>query len=107
MSIRFRKYNFKSNEYLGHHVMAIKVTLKNIPELVAHICTRGGAATGHVGNTPSGHKARIRLKQFTNGVTWHKWDWRVARVGDYIVRNSDGSYSRIKAAKFEDEYARA
>ena len=107
MSIRFRKYVVTHTAYDSDSIMAVKITLKNIPELVAHICTRGGAATGHVGDTKSGHKARIRLKQHTFGKGWTKRDWRVARVGDYIVRTKDGDYRRIKGGAFEEHCVRA
>jgi hypothetical protein len=84
MAIRFKKYRHKAG---GTRVFrAIRVTEKNIPELVAYICRNGGAATGHTGDTKSGRPPRIRIKQRTFGNGWTKRDWRVAKVGDFIVR---------------------
>lgn len=104
MAIRFKKYKSKLDR--SHvEVMAVKVTEANIPELVEHICRRGGAATGHI-TIPAkkGGKvrpARIRLRQRNFGKTWGKRDWRVAEVGDYIIRTENDEFYRDKGDEFE------
>lgn len=89
MGIRFKKYiDTIKTSGPREQVRAIRVTEKNIAELVAYINRHGGAATGHNGDTRSGRPARIRLKQRNFGKRWGKLDWRVAQVGDYIVEES-------------------
>ena len=109
MAIRTKKFR-----HLGTHqeVRAIQITEKNLTDLVAYICRNGGAATGHTGRTynvtPKGksiHRpARIRIKQFTFGHSWSKRDWRVAYIGDVIVRNDDDSFERVKIDDFIRRY---
>lgn len=106
MAIRTKKYRFAAGG--DRRVRAVRITEKNLPELVAYINRNGGAATGHQGNTRSGRPSRIRIKQRNYGYTWGKKDWRVARVGDFIVRHDiqqEGfepiEFERIKDDIFE------
>lgn len=84
MALRLKKYRFRGN---GDVVRAIRITEKNLAEIVDYINNQGGAATGHLGNTRSGKKPRIRIKQRNFGENWGKVDWRVAYIGDFIVRD--------------------
>lgn len=95
---------------------AIQITEENLTDLVAYICGRGGAATGHNGDTASGRPARIRLKQLNTGLgancrSWAKYDWRVFRVGDYIIThekfedlNNPTTFEGYKKDVFEARY---
>lgn len=105
MVIRTKKYTHKD----GRSVRAVQVTMKNLTDLVAYICRNGGAATGHLGRPEFNRPPRIRIKQRTSGVgrygPWEKIDWRVTRLGDWIVKDEvSGEFVRIKAADFEREY---
>lgn len=101
MAIRTKKYR-----HLGTHqeVKAVQITLKNLTDLVAYICRNGGGATGHTGHVQFNRPARIRIKQRTFGHGWSKNDWRVAHVGDWIVRNENNTFERVKADDFDRRY---
>ena len=99
MEIRTKKYRTESGL---NEVRAIKITEKNLADLVAYICRNGGEATGHLARPQYRRPARIRIKQHTAGATWVKQDWRVALLGDWIVRYEDGSFARIKAKDFDN-----
>lgn len=113
MAIRTKKFR---RIYTDQEVRAIQITTENLTDIVAYICRNGGAATGHLGRsynvTRSGKAAhrppRIRIKQETHGIghygEWSKIDWRVAKLGDWIVRNADGSFERVKANEFEHRF---
>lgn len=112
MAIRTKKYRHKAGG--TRHVRAVRITEKNLTELVAYINRNGGAATGHNGDTASGRPARIRIKQRNFGENWGKRDWRVARVGDFIVKHDFSDepveglpsieFSRVKDDTFEDTF---
>lgn len=103
MAIRTKKYRHLGT---GVEVKAVKITLANLTDLVAYICRNGGAATGHLGRPEYNRPARIRIKQLTFGATWSKFDWRVANLGDYIVRHPEGKFpfERVKADDFERRF---
>lgn len=81
MSIRFRKFRSEDGAF---ERQAIKITEANIDEIVAHIQRHGGSA--FVTKGAEGKPRRIRIKQRNFGRNWGKRDWRVAQVGDYIVK---------------------
>lgn len=112
MAIRTRRYRNKFNDRI---VNAVQITDTNIVDIVNHITRNSGAATGHV--TIPGSKVkkerpgRIRLRQRNFGENWGKLDWRVANVGDWIVRHEyeiDGEkfteFYRVKAHAFPLDY---
>lgn len=86
MAIRFKKYKFTVG---GKHIFrAVRITEKNYLEIVNYVNRNGGQAEGSVFITKDGdelnHKIRVRQRNY--GENWGKRDWRVARVGDFIVR---------------------
>lgn len=81
MSIRFKKFRSEDGAF---ERQAIKITEKNIDEVVAYIQRNGGSAFVTAG--ADGKPRRIRIKQRNFGRNWGKRDWRVAVVGDYIVK---------------------
>jgi hypothetical protein len=89
-------------------VRAIQITEKNLTDVVAFINRNGGAATGHNGDTRSKRPARIRIKQLNFGENWGKRDWRVAKLGDYIVRREHDEFGtqffRVKELQFEEDF---
>lgn len=96
MPIRFKKYRHKAG---GDRTFgAIRITEANMAELVATINKRGGSA--FVTSGAKGKPKRIRIKQRNYGHNWGKVDWRVALVGDFIVRHDfkAGELNREKAA---------
>lgn len=99
MAIRMKKYKSHLAE-----VRAIKITEKNLEDVVEYILRNGGAANGRLARPDFKRPARIRIKQFTFGRTWSKMDWRVALVGDWVIRYEDGSFARVKAGTFAKEY---
>lgn len=99
MAIRTKKYKSHLAE-----VRAIKITEKNLEDVVAWITNNGGAANGRLARPDFKRPARIRIKQFTFGRTWSKKDWRVALIGDWIIRYEDGSFARVKGGTFTTEY---
>lgn len=101
MAIRTKKYRLRLSP---EEVRAVQITAKNLTDLVDHICRNGGGATGHLGRPEYNRPARIRIKQRTYGRTWSKLDWRVALVGDYIVRYDDDTFARVKAVDFLANY---
>lgn len=98
MAIRTKKYRYNAGG--DRRVRAIQITEKNLTEIVAYISRNGGAATGHLGRPEFKRPARIRIKQRNYGETWGKVDWRVAEIGDYIVRYDfpKGEFYRDKGA---------
>lgn len=99
MAIRTKKFVSDSGE-----VRAIKITEKNLEDIVEYILRNGGAANGRLARPAFKRPARIRIKQWTHGETWSKKDWRVAVAGDWIVRYQDGTFARIKAVDFPRIY---
>ena len=99
MAIRTKKYKSHLAE-----VRAIEITEKNLEDVVEYILRNGGAANGRLARPDFKRPARIRIKQFTFGRTWSKMDWRVALVGDWVIRYEDGSFARVKAGTFAKEY---
>lgn len=85
----------------GEVFRAIKITEANLTDLVAFICRHGGAATGHLARPEFKRPARIRIKQRNFGNHWGKTDWRVAKIGDWIVRTDKNEFLRIKQLDFE------
>lgn len=97
MAIRFKKY--KANTNAGEHIVkAIRITEKNVVELTNYICKNGGEAVAKIKISATGDESayKIRLRQHNYGENWGKLDYRVAKVGDFIVRHD----------YFEDEYGR-
>lgn len=114
MAIRLKKYKHKAG---GTRVVrAVRITEHNINELVLYVVRKGGAATGHNGDTASGRPARIRIKQRNYGENWGKKDWRVAKVGDFLVQYDLGGkefaqigfdpieFGRVKEDDFEASF---
>lgn len=101
MAIRTKKY-FTSAR-LGIY-RAVEITDKNLTDLVAYICRNGGIATGHNGRPQYNRPARIRIKQHTFGKNWYKLDWRVAHIGDFIVRDENDNFFRVKKNDFLRDY---
>lgn len=97
MAIRTKKY---FSNITGRVVRVAKITDTNLTDLVAYICRNGGGATGHFARPEFNRPARIRIKQITQGLTWSKMDWRVAHIGDYIIRYENDTYIRVKAVDF-------
>ena len=106
MAIRTKKYKIVDSVF-DSTVRAVKITEKNLTDLVAYICRNGGIATGHNGRPEFDRPARIRIKQMNHGANWSKLDWRRAGLGDYIVRFENGSFARVKAADFNRQYVEA
>lgn len=101
MAIRTKKYRSVGGLL---EVRAIKITEKNIEDLNEYILRNGGVATVRLARPAIKRPARIRIKQHTAGKTWSKRDWRVALIGDYIVRHEDGEFARVKAGAFNALY---
>ena len=100
MAIRFKKYKHKAGG--DRTFRAIRITDRNLAELVAYICRNGGSAFATSGE--GGKPVRIRIKQRNYGHNWGKRDWRVAKVGDFIVRHDfePGDLDRVtKSVEFE------
>lgn len=93
MAIRFKKYKHRNDKNASVVFRAIRVTDKNIHELVDYIRRNGGQA--FVTNAHDGKPMRIRIKQRTWGKTWFKRDWRVAEVGDFILRHDFANPNRF------------
>ena len=74
---------------------------------MSYIVRNGGIATDHNGRPEFKRPARIRIKQLTYGKNWSKNDWRVAHVGDYIVRDENDNFFRVKQVDFLRDYAPA
>lgn len=104
MAIRTKKY--WTSTQLGVY-RAVQITEKNLIDLVSYIVRNGGIATGHLERPEYKRPARIRIKQRNFGNHWGKIDWRVANVGDYIVRNENDEFFRVKAVDFLRDYAPA
>jgi aryl-alcohol dehydrogenase-like predicted oxidoreductase len=97
MSIHTRKYKSINRDEVAR---VVQIKEENLLGIVAYICRNGGAATGHNARPQFNRPARIRIKQLTQGKTWSKFDWRVALIGDYIIRYQDDTFERVKAADF-------
>ena len=104
MAIRTKKY--WSSARLGVY-RAVQITHENLAEVVSYICRNGGIATGHGERPEYKRPARIRIKQKTFGENWTKNDWRVALVGDFIVRDENDNFFRVKKVEFLRDYAPA
>lgn len=119
MAIRTKKYTFTDGHGNKRIVRGVRITEKNIVDVVNYITRRGGAATGHVTipgtKTKKVRPGRIRLRQLNFGENWGKRDWRVANVGDAIIVHDankefsqigfDVEFERVKAADFERDFA--
>lgn len=115
MAIRTVGYRIKGTERL---VRAVRITEKNHTELAEYVCKNGGTALSSEFMTKDGdildHKITIVQKNIgSNGKT--KKAARVARLGDFIVREDDGvdakgkvkyAFSRVKEDVFESDYVR-
>lgn len=101
MAIRTKKY--WTSARLGLY-RAVQITDNNLADVVSYICRNGGIATGHNDRPEFNRPARIRIKQKTYGKNWYKLDWRVARVGDFIVRDENDNFFRVKQAEFLSDY---
>ncbi|AWN03418.1 hypothetical protein PBI_COUNT_97 [Microbacterium phage Count] len=104
MAIRTKKY--WTSAQLGVY-RAVQITEKNLAEVVSYISRNGGIATGHNARPEFKRPARIRIKQLTFGKNWSKNDWRVAAIGDFIVRDENDNFFRVKQADFFRDYAPA
>lgn len=113
MAVRTKKFEFTDGHGVKRTVRGVRITEKNIVDIVNYITRRGGAATGHV--TIPGTKVkkvrpgRIRLRQLNFGENWGKRDWRVANVGDAIIVHdlAEGriEFERVKDIDFERDFA--
>lgn len=115
LNVRFKHYRTTQiGTEKEYRVRAVQVTEKNLTDLVAYICRNGGAATGH-NFIPPKRRARIRILQRNYGFNWGKRDWRVAELGDYIIREDFKKgefsreedaveFSRVKAKDFENYF---
>lgn len=120
MALRFKRFQHTAGG--TREFYAVQITEQNIPEIVVAICNNGGAATGHYSIPPvkvpgrkhptKGRRGRIRLRQRNYGYNWGKVDWRVAEIGDWIVRHhfkagelscekASVEFERVKAADFK------
>jgi hypothetical protein len=117
MAIRTKKYTFIDGRGVKRVVRGVRITEKNIVDVVNYITRRGGAATGHLtipGKNTKERPGRIRLRQLNFGENWGKRDWRVANVGDAIIVHDankefsqigfDVEFERVKAADFERDF---
>lgn len=95
MVIRFKKYKDVDN---GDVIKAIRITEANVKELGYYINRQGGICL--VTNSAGKKPYRIRVKQRNYGENWGKIDWRVANIGDYIIRHEfpNGEHHREKGA---------
>jgi len=101
MAIRTKKFQHRVTE---SEVRAVKITEKNLEDVVDYILRNGGAANGRLARPEFKRPARIRIKQWNHGRKWAKKDWRVALIGDWIVRYEDGTFARVKAGTFDLYY---
>ena len=83
MAIRFKKHKHRAGG--DRRFGALRITENNMTELVAYINKNGGSA--FVTSGAKNKAKRIRIKQRNYGNNWGKVDWRVANVGDFIVRH--------------------
>jgi len=119
MAVRTKKFEFTDGHGNKRIVRGVRITEKNIVDVVNYIARRGGAATGHL-TIPAGkgkkeRPGRIRLRQLNFGENWGKRDWRVANVGDAIIVHDankafsqigfDVEFERVKASDFERDFA--
>ena len=110
LNVRWKHYTGRRGMTTnGVRVRAVKITEKNLTDIVAYISKHGGAATGHL-FIPPNRRARIRIRQLNYGYDWGKRDWRVAELGDYIVqrefeatidRPTYVEFMRVKASEFD------
>ena len=113
--IRFKKYKNKA----GEEIKALKITEKNVQELVDYINKNGGTALNETQIFKSEHlkdgeyaAVKIANVQRTPSATRVRRDVRKAYANDFIVRDEvpgkDGylhyEFSRVRAADFS-EYA--
>jgi hypothetical protein len=117
MAIRTKAVRDKGSHKI---VRAITVTEDNVEEIVAWINRHGGAANGHGVRIfqERTRPARVRLLQRNYGENWGKRDWRVATVGDTILKidfaagedhreKAGAEFVRVKAEAFAAEYVAA
>lgn len=104
MAIRTKEYRFKAGG--NRRVRAIRITEKNFIEISSYINRNGGQAEALWLTLKSGDVAnhRIRIKQMNHMPKGSKRDWRLARVGDFIVKYEDDSFARVKDDVFEAEF---
>ncbi len=109
MAIRTKKYKNVDPTGEIRYVRAIEVKESNVEEIAAYINRNGGAATARGQRLFEGRlrPARIRLKQLNFGENWGKRDWRVATLGDWIVKNEGGEFFRMKPGVFHSELSPA
>lgn len=104
MAIRTKEYRFKAGG--NRRVRALRITEKNYVELSAYINRNGGESEALDLRLDNGDlvNQRIRIKQMNHMPKGSKRDWRLARVGDFIVKYEDGSFARVKDDVFEAEF---
>lgn len=95
MSIRFKKYQI--NNKTEAPLKAIRLTERNLEEVVAYVNRNGGEAKSH--------DTGIKIRQHNYGEDWGKLDWRVARVGDFVcflewIEPADGIHKRQSFKEF-------
>lgn len=103
MAIRTKEYRYKAGG--NRRIRAIRITEKNISELVAFINRNGGKASER--ELKNGGQPRIDIYQVNHGPTHSRRGWRVAQLGDFIVKYENGTFARIKDDVFEAEFALA
>ena len=105
MAIRTKAYRSKAGG--NREVRAVRISEKNWEELAAYIDRNGGIANASAYVTKDGDLLNhtIRVYQQNPNTKWKGRGWRVARVGDWIVKNEEGEFSRVKDDVFEAEYA--
>lgn len=105
MAIRTKEYRFTAGG--NRRVRGIRITEKNLIEIVNYIVRNGGEAVASSYVTPSGDVVnhKIRIKQVNYGKLGKaKRDWRVARPGDFIVKHENGAFERVKDDEFEAKF---
>lgn len=113
MAVRTKAVRDKGSHKI---VRSITITETNLKDIVEYITRNGGIAfaTSGAGDKP----VRIRIKQRNYGENWGKRDWRVAAVGDSIVRidfakgedhreKAGAEFIRVKKANFDKEFVAA
>lgn len=105
MAIRTKAYRDTStNEVLR----GVIVNEKNVDEIVGWINRNGGAATGRGERVYEGRRrpARVRLKQRNFGKNWGKRDWRVAALGDLVIKIDFKKDERYEGSPAGSEFVR-
>lgn len=109
MKVEFKKYRSKED---GFERLAVKLTEENLDAVSMYIGNHGGAA--FVFDFDSDKPKHIEIKQLNFGRTWGKRDWRVAKIGDYILMRrvpkdfvefyGKFEFWREKGSTFESEF---